>query len=179
MTSIRSSIRSNSCTLVSAIVVAVFLALLIAGCGEDVDDASSSTTATSAKVTTSSTTTAAASSDPTAVGETTTTIGTSDPSAMDMFIGSEQRALTIQSCTAAVGSLELTATDAAGNTVTVTVQDGTGGVTYRGPSEDREGSVRTSDIRTDGSFTASGIMSVADDTAPAPAQLQFAGRCPT
>jgi len=162
----------------AALALVMVGSVALGACGEESDSAASSTTATSEKVTstTATTSTTAGASDPGA--ESTTTLsGTTNPDQLDMYIGSEQRLPMIDQCAVGTGSVELTATDPAGNTLTVTVHDNSGGVTYRGPSEDREGSVRTADIRPDGSFVLDGIISVADDSSPAPVGLQIAGRC--
>lgn len=162
--------------------LAVVASLAVMACGEEVDGAGTTTvaptTATTASTSTSTTTTAGTSGGTgSSMPEPTATSGTVNPDEVDLFLGAEQRKLLIDGCTASEGSLELTAKDPAGNTLTVTVHDGAGGVTYRGPSEDREGSVRSADVRADGAFVLRGIISVADDSSPAPVGLQVAGRC--
>jgi len=47
----------------------------------------------------------------------------------------------------------------------------------RGSSEDREGTVKAVAIQSDGSFDLTGIMSVADDSAPGPDDMTITGLC--
>jgi hypothetical protein len=154
------------------VLVALVATVVLVGCGDDAeDDAASSTTASS---TTESTTTAPPTSDPT-----TTESGLSaGDGTIVVTIGTAQLALTLQSCTSGSESaLELTAQDSSGNTLTVSAQDGTGSVTYRGPSQEREGAVRSVTVQADGTFDVSGIVSIADDSAPGPDDLTITGLC--
>ena len=146
-----------------AVLVVLAAALALAACGDDGDAAASSTTASS-----------------TTEKATTTTDGGAAPGdgSVELTIGTTKVTLTLQTCTSgSEKGLELTAQDESGNTLTVTAQDGTGSVTYRGSSEDREGAIRSVDVQADGTFDLSGIMSVADDSAPGPDDLTVTGLC--
>ncbi|UDY37100.1 hypothetical protein [Dermatobacter hominis] len=146
-----------------AVLVALAATVVLAGCGDDSDDPASSTTASS-----------------TTEKATTTTAGESTPGdgSVEVMIGTEKVTLTLQTCTSgSETALDLTAQDESGNTLTIKAPDGTGSVTYRGSSEDREGAVRSVTVQADGTFDLSGILSVADDSAPGPDDLSVTGLC--
>jgi len=106
-----------------------------------------------------------------------------------LVVAGQERSLTLQSCRSdSDTAIDLTATDDQGNTPVVHGSGGSGSgasnadsdlsITYRGASEDREGTARSVEIRADGSFDLSGILSVADDSAPGPDEFTMTGSCP-
>ncbi len=147
-----------------AVLVALVATVALVGCGDDSEDgAASSTTASS-----------------TTEKATTTTEDSSAPGdgTVEVTIGTEKATLTLQTCTSGSESaIDLTAQDDSGNTLEIRAQDGTGSVTYRGASQDREGTVRELTVQADGTFDLSGILSVADDSAPGPDDLTVTGLC--
>ncbi len=148
--------------------------------GED-DSATSSTTASSTTLPRTSSSTSTSSSVPSGVGSgavaTTTTPGSGDSAVIVRLSGAE-RSLTLQNCTSPnAATIDLTAQDSSGNTLTVKVANGAGSAVLRGSSEDREGAVKAVTIQSDGSFVLTGIMSVADDSAPGPDDLTITGLC--
>lgn len=148
------------------LLVAAAPALVAASCGGS-DESSSSTTA---KASTSTSAKEASTS--------TTQAGTRNGS-VEVRIGDTTVSATVEKCSNRnTTSLDLTASDSAGNTLTVKATDGSGSVTYRGGSEDREGTVRSVQVESDGTFSVSGVLSTADDSAPAPDDLSISGLCP-
>lgn len=149
-------------------VPALLVALLgvAAACGGSDEEDAATTTASSTTVDDGATTTL----DPGAV--------TGGDAAVVLTIGSTQVELTQDACSSeAEGQIELTAQDSEGNTLTVTATDGSGSAVYRGSSQDREGAARSVTVQQDGTFQITGIMSMADDSAPAPDDLTITGNC--
>jgi hypothetical protein len=159
----------------STVLVALVAAVALAGCGDDADDGgSTSTTASSTTSSSTSTSSTTPSSDP------TTEAGAvpAGDRTIRLRIGAEVVELVPESCSSgSETSIELTAQDAGSNTLRIQAQDGTGGVTYRGPSQDREGAARSVAVQADGTFEVAGIMSIADDSAPEPDELTITGLC--
>ncbi|MBS1836559.1 MAG: hypothetical protein JST64_02555 [Actinobacteria bacterium] len=161
--------RRSARTVTAVLLAAV--AVLAVACGSD--DTASTTTA-KASASSSATSRPATSPPPT----TSTTLAGTTRGSVQLHIGATAIALTSESCTSGTPtSIELTATDASGNTLKVDATDGSGSASLRGPSEDREGTVKSVQVGADGTFSVSGIMSVADDSAPGPDDLAISGLC--
>lgn len=167
------SVHSHPLRILSAALVALLASgLVVTACGGS--DDSSSTTAVRASTGSGATTVRGGAS---STSSSTSVAGTRNGS-IALRVGDRSVALTSESCSnTGPTSLELTATDASGNTLTVDATDGSGSATYRGPSEDLEGTVRSVQVDADGTFSAKGVMSVADHTAPGPSDLNVSGSC--
>lgn len=175
----RNRVLSNRGHLLGGVAVAsgvvLALTLVASSCGDTEGSASTSTTSKAPTAPTSTTTTKSTST--TTTTSTTAATGTPNPR-ITLRFGNQVVALSSGSCTSTgPTSLELDAADDSGNTLTIHAIEGVGSATYRGPSADREGSVRSVQVGADGTFSVAGIMSVADDSAPGPDDLAVTGPC--
>lgn len=160
--------RSALLRVLSVVSLVGALVLVVSACGDD----SGSATASTAKASTATTV------KDRGVATTSSTVAPTRRGSVEMRIGDQTIALTAESCTNHNGtSIELSATDGSGNTLKVDATDGSGSAVLRGPSQDREGTVRSVQVAADGTFSVAGIVSTADDSAPAPDDFSISGLC--
>lgn len=160
-------------------VAATVAVLSMVGCSKDESDdtlvTSSTSSSTSEPTTTAAPTTASPESSTTAAPETTAAPATTEPGDLVvgkavLTMGTGVTPMDIKSCsTTGESSINVVAEDEQGNEIDVRARNDVGVVTYRGPTESREGTTVRVTVGSDKGFNVLGGLNGAE--------FSLAGRC--